>query len=108
MLRDNPRVHDTRQTENLRENWILRQRNRECNNSPFVISRWFSWGKTGNEKAFWCVQTALKQKKWWGIYNQIRTHSPFCKRLIINHSQVTHKLKMVIHSFSELHSPRQW
>ena len=65
MLRDNPRVHDTRQTENLRENWILRQRNRECNNSPFVISRWFSWGKTGNKKAVWCVQTALKQKKWW-------------------------------------------
>ena len=47
----------------------------------------------------------LKQK-WWGIYNQIRTHSPFCKCLIIKHSQVTHKLQMVIHSFSELHSPR--
>jgi hypothetical protein len=46
--------------------------------------------------------------KFWGIYNQIRTHSPFCKRLIIKHSQVTHKLQMVIHSFSELHSPRQW
>ena len=44
----------------------------------------------------------------WGIYNQIRTHSPFCKLLIINHSQMTHKLQMVIHSFSELHSPRQW
>ena len=47
-----------------------------------------------------------RQKKWWGIYNQSLTHSPFCKRLIINHSQVTHKLQMVIHSFSELHSPR--
>ena len=68
MLRDNPRVHDTRQTENLRENWILRQKNRECNNSLFVISRWFSWGKTGNKKAVWGVQTALKQKKWWRIF----------------------------------------
>ena len=47
-------------------------------------------------------------EKTWGIYNQIRTHSPFCKRLIIKHSQVTHKSQMVIHSFSELHSPRQW
>ena len=77
MLRDNPRVHDTRQTENLRENWILRQRNRECNNSPFVISRWFSWGKTGNEKAVWCVQTALKQKKWWPLPGSNRGHMDF-------------------------------
>ena len=73
----NPRVHDTRQTENLRENWILRQRNRECNNSPFVISRWFSWGKTGNKKAVWCVQTALKQKKWWRGPGSNRGHKDF-------------------------------
>ena len=77
MLRDNPRVHDTRQTENLRENWILRQRNRECNNSPFVISRWFSWGKTGNKKAVWGVQTALKQKKWWPDPESNRGHGDF-------------------------------
>ena len=77
MLRNNPRVHDTRQTENLRENWILRQRNRECNNSPFVISRWFSWGKTGNKKAVWCVQTALKQKKWWRDPESNRGHKDF-------------------------------
>ena len=77
MLRDNPRVHDTRQTENLRENWILRQRNRECNNSPFVISCWFSWGKTGNKKAVWCVQTALKQKKWWQDPGSNRGHGDF-------------------------------
>ena len=77
MLRDNPRVHDTRQTENLRENWILRWRNRECNNSPFVISRWFSWGKTGNKKAVWCVQTALKQKKWWPDPGSNRGHRDF-------------------------------
>ena len=91
MLRDNPRVHDTRQTENLRENWILRQRNRECNNSPFVISCWFSWGKTGNKKAVWCVQTALKQKKWWHIYSQFCGILRFCKLLKHSHSQRTHE-----------------
>ena len=37
--------------------------------------------------------------KCWGIYNQIRTHSPFCKYLIINHSQVTHKIKRRILQF---------
>ena len=77
MLRDNPRVHDTRQTENLRENWILRQRNRECNNSPFVISRWFSWGKTGNKKAVWCIQTASEQKKWWPVPESNWGHGDF-------------------------------
>ena len=34
-----------------------------------------------------------RRKKFWGIYNQIRTHSPFCKLLIIKHSQVTHKIE---------------
>ena len=40
----NPRVLDTRQTENLGGIGTLRWRNRECNNSPFVVSYWFSWG----------------------------------------------------------------
>ena len=51
--------------------------NRECNNSPFVISSWFSWGKTGNKKAVWCVQTALKQKKWWQDPGSNRGHGDF-------------------------------
>ena len=34
----NPRVLDTRQTENLGGIGTLRWRNRECNNSPFVVS----------------------------------------------------------------------
>ena len=34
-----------------------------------------------------------KKRKSWGIYNQIQTHSPFCKYLIIKHSQVTHKIE---------------
>ena len=38
------------------------------------------------------VSASEERSQTWGIYNQIRTHSPFCKRLIINHSQVTHKL----------------
>ena len=95
MLRDNPRVHDTRQTENLRENWILRQRNRECNNSPFVISRWFSWGKTGNKKAVWRVQTALKQKNGGAFLSKSEPFSVCVSRglpaLLRRHMQETEK-----------------
>ena len=50
--------------------------------------------------------SGIKAKKWWGIYNQIRTLSPFCKRLIINNSQVTRKIKWRILQFSREFSQR--
>ena len=40
-----------------------------------------------------------RQKKWWDIYNQIRTHSPFCKRLISSSLHVIHKIKWRILQF---------
>ena len=58
-----------------------------------------STSNTGTKKPNGVSPYGIKTKKWWGIYNQIRTHSLFCKHLIIKHSQVTHELQMVIHSF---------
>ena len=52
------------------------------------------------ENDFQRLPPAVNTSKTWGIYNQIRTHSPFCKYLIINHSQVTHKIKRRILPFS--------
>ena len=59
----NPRVLDTRQTENLGGIGTLRWRNRECNNSPFVVSYWFFLGVSRHKKSrLWCPN-GIRAKK---------------------------------------------
>ena len=58
-----------------------------------VVNPCNSPSKQGTKKAEWRVTIRHQGKKCWDIYNQIQTHSPFCKYLIINHSQVTHEIQ---------------
>ena len=63
----------------------------------WVKLRFAQWSETLRLRYFFAF--GKKAKKWWGIYNQIRTHSPFCKRLISSSSHVTHKIKWRILQF---------
>ena len=49
----NPRVLDTRQTENLGGSGTWQRRNREWHNYPFVVSYWFSWGRKQKSQSDW-------------------------------------------------------